>query len=140
MSMELEINRYGEKGYTPFRSRRLYVVNGRSFFDTREGTQFGPYRDRKEAEMALALFVSNRLSELNYIWPENEGPGYGIQDGIEPMLEELMEYFYQCRYRGKVAGLAWAKNRIKFIGAHHTTIDRSIKRIEAIEYVVDKGF
>ena len=60
----MERNRRGEDGRAPFRTGRFFCVNGRWFFATREGGDYGPYRSRAEAEAALTNFVRNHSFEF----------------------------------------------------------------------------
>lgn len=44
-----------------FRSDRILCLNGLFYFNTREGTQEGPYRSREQAEVAAALYIRYHL-------------------------------------------------------------------------------
>jgi len=135
----MELNRHGEQGYRPFRSRGLYEVNGQSYFDTREGKQFGPYRTKNEADKALAVFVAQKLCELTSSWPDNSSLSLGSQNGTDQMVGELLVYFYRHKYYGQVAALAWANQRLKELMEHRGAVSNSNKRIEALEYVIDQN-
>ena len=45
----MEKPRRGETAPSPYRSKRLYCINGLWYFDTREGEQYGPFKDEYEA-------------------------------------------------------------------------------------------
>lgn len=47
-----------------FRSDRFSHENGVFFFSTREGTQQGPYRTHKQAELAADLYVREHQSRI----------------------------------------------------------------------------
>ena len=134
----MELNRHGEQDFTPFRSGRLYVVNGQSYFDTREGKQFGPYRTKNEADKALAVFVAQRLCESISSWPDNNSLSLGSQNGTDQMAGELLVFFCQKKHYGQVAALAWANKRRKELMEHRGATSNSNKRIEALEYVLDQ--
>jgi len=55
--METNQNRKGESGVVPFRSGRFFVVANNWYFATREGMNKGPYNTKREAEMALEVFI-----------------------------------------------------------------------------------
>jgi hypothetical protein len=133
----MDSNRYGEQGHPPFRNRRLFSVNAQWYFDTREGKQFGPYQDKNEAEKALALFIAKSIYGLNVDRTDNHNLHHGAQDGIECLVEELLEYFqYYDNYR-HAAALAWANLRIQELIENKNNISNSKERIEALKYVKD---
>ena len=133
----MDSNRYGEQSHTPFRTRRLYSVNGQWYFDTREGKQFGPYREHKEAENALAHFVAENLREPNSSRPDEYGVTYGEQDGIEDMVEELLDYFHHRNSYGQIAALVWAKSRLKELILTQKKVANYKERMEVIKYAMD---
>lgn len=56
---------YGKRSSDPspathFRSDRISLVNGRYYFETREGTLKGPYATRDEAQQAIGLYIQWR--------------------------------------------------------------------------------
>ncbi|MFL0804156.1 MAG: DUF6316 family protein [Agarilytica sp.] len=57
--------RAGETEQTRFRSDRLYAVENKYFFSTREGSEIGPFDSHEGAEQALERY-------LKYIGPEGE--------------------------------------------------------------------
>jgi len=131
------LNRYGEQSHTPFRNRRLYSANGQWFFDTREGKQFGPYRDQRETQKALALFVAQNLHALKENSLDNHGIDHGVQDGIEYMVEELMSFFRFRRQYGDTATLIWANNRLKVLMGNKIDTPEKKERIDALKYAID---
>jgi hypothetical protein len=134
----MDSNRIGEQSHTAFRSRRLYSVNGQWYFDTREGKQFGPYQDQNETEKALAIFVAQSVLDLNTSEPTNKMLHPGEQDGIEYMVEELLEFFHFRKIHGQTAALGWANHRLKKLMDNRETISHSDERIEAIKYAMDR--
>lgn len=133
----MDSNRFGEQSHTAFRGRRLYSINGQWYFDTREGKQFGPYRDQNETEKALAIFVAQSLLDLNTSGSINKRRHPGEQDGIEYMVEELLEFFRFRKIHGQTAALGWAIHRLKKLRENRKTISHSDERIEAIKYAMD---
>ncbi|MEW8352531.1 MAG: DUF6316 family protein [Candidatus Thiodiazotropha sp.] len=131
-------NRYGEEGYPPFRTQRLFSENGQWYFDTREGSQLGPYHDIKEAKKALALFVAQRLliSKQNRASDSSIVPG--SQDGIEFMVEELFNYLLEYKSKGQTSATAWASQRLRdLLRDRNDIVDRST-RMEAIQFALDQ--
>ena len=89
----MNLKRHGEESHTPFRNQRLYSENGQWYFDTREGKQFGPYKDKNEAGKALAIFRAQSVHNQNTDRTNKNDPHHGVQDGIESLVEELF-FFY----------------------------------------------
>jgi hypothetical protein len=131
-------SRYGEEGYPPFRSQRLFSENGQWFFDTREGKQIGPYYDLKEVKKALAVFVAQRLliAENNRSIDSSLIPG--SQDGIEHMVEELFDFFLEYKSKGQTAAMLWANQRIRELLRDRGNIPNRSVRMEAIRYALDQ--
>ncbi len=50
--------RTGETSMPPFRTDRLYQVDGRWYFVTREKTREGPYQNRIDATFGVQSYVS----------------------------------------------------------------------------------
>jgi len=136
--MLYEYNRYGEHSHPTFRNRRLYSANGQWFFDTREGQQAGPYRDKYEAEKALAIFVAKNVMVQSASRPDTNSVHYGTQDGIEHMVEEVLAFFTQGKKQGQNAALAWATHRLKRINDNQAVIANSQERIAVIKYAMDQ--
>lgn len=63
----MEPHRTGEARNIPFRSNRYYCVNGTWFFMTREGSQLGPFIDKREAEAELMMFIREKSMENSNI-------------------------------------------------------------------------
>ncbi|MFC2974215.1 DUF6316 family protein [Azotobacter bryophylli] len=45
---------------THFRSDRISLINGRYYFDTREGVLKGPYASRQEAQQEVEAYIQRR--------------------------------------------------------------------------------
>lgn len=56
--------RVGEVDKTWFRSERFQCVNNRWYFLTREGSQEGPFDNRREAEQELLLYLRHANDAL----------------------------------------------------------------------------
>jgi len=128
-------NRYGEKGRPPpFRSKRLSVAEGRWYFDTREGVQFGPYEDETEARKALALFIAVNASSLLADGSHIDGERPGTEERIDHMVEEIVRLL-ACRDElGPLGSLSWAKQRADQIQRHSKGDPRQLECIAALEY------
>ncbi len=57
--------RAGEESALPFRSSRLFHVDNKWYFTTREGTIEGPYAQKFKAEEALQAYIA--IIEFNLI-------------------------------------------------------------------------
>ena len=51
----MSVGRSKEKPRTWFRSERIFLVDGRWFFHTREGVDLGPYDSQSEAEIEAGM-------------------------------------------------------------------------------------
>lgn len=134
----MELNRWGEQSHTPFRSRRLYMANGQWHFDTREGKTFGPYRVEFEAKKALAVFIAQIYCSQNLSKPDNIDVHYGVQDGIEHMIEELVPFFHVRNDFGQTTAMAWAHRRLMELTDSRVICSNNKERKEAIEYALDQ--
>lgn len=63
----MEPSRSGETRNIPFRSNRYFCINGTWYFMTREGTQMGPFIDKREAEAELMMFIREKSMQHNAI-------------------------------------------------------------------------
>lgn len=62
----MTVGRSKEEPRTWFRSERVFLVDGRWFFHTREGVDVGPYESQFEAEIEAGMlreFMRDRLGE-----------------------------------------------------------------------------
>ena len=50
-------SRRGEKRQLRFRSQRMFVVDNKWYFSTREGEEMGPYATREKAEAELVRYL-----------------------------------------------------------------------------------
>lgn len=134
----MDSNRYGEQSHTPFRSRRLYSVNGQWYFTTREGIQFGPYQNQNEAAKVLAVFVAQNYRGVNANRQGISGLHPGAQDGIEYMVEELLRFFNFRIKHGQRATLVWANRRLKELEKNKLYSCNSKERVDALKYAMDQ--
>ena len=104
--------RRGEQGDPPYRSKRLYRANGKWFFDTREGTQFGPFLSQEEAIKVLAFFVAQNVHESGNVGGIGE-EAPGSQDGIEHMVREVLEVLVCHQDYGPLAARTWIHSRLE---------------------------
>ena len=120
-----------------FRSKRLYNINGEWFFDTREGTQYGPFLDRNKAEKELAIFLAQKINEQKDAAAARRNAHHGNQDGIAHMVEELSRYFNYLKEHGKTSTLIWAQSRLQDLMDDHREPEISSLRHEALKYAID---
>lgn len=57
--MSLMEHRVGENGVLPFRTGRVFNIGSEWFFAVREGKDCGPFKNFKEAENGLNLYLTN---------------------------------------------------------------------------------
>lgn len=136
--MDPHRNRSGEQGRFPFRSERFYQENGQWYFQTREGTLIGPFKDMAEARKALAVFVAERIQESQ---TQNDASGdraIDADEGFQSMVAELVEFFRSRSDSGEIAALAWARNRIAKLRGDHDRSSSQVERIDILLYVMDQ--
>ncbi len=133
----MNVKRYGEEGDPPFRTQRLFSENGQWYFETREGTQVGPYRDRQEVKKALAVFIAQRMLLTKHRHTDDQDYLPGSQDGVEVMVEELREYFSEFQAHGQTAAAAWANQRLQELIRNAGGFSSHTTRVDAIRYALD---
>ena len=127
-----------ENDKTYFRSKRIYSANGYWYFDTREGKQFGPYINRSDAEIELAIFFAQIVRNLEPEESKSMNTSYGNQDGIEQMVEELFGYFNYRKKHGFTSAIAWANIRLRELEDDCTDSVYNNTRLEALKYVMNR--
>lgn len=60
------VHRVGEPEKVNFRSDRVYQVNGKWFFSTREMTEEGPYDSKKEADAEIMMYIRHAMDKDTY--------------------------------------------------------------------------
>ncbi len=132
------MKRYGEgEGHPPFRTQRLLTENGQWFFDTREGSQVGPYPDINEVKKALAVFVAQRLLFVQSRSNLCRDFMPGAQDGIEHMVKELYEYYLEYQQNGQTAAILRANQRIRELLRDRESLKGRAERMQALRYALN---
>lgn len=134
----MQFQRLGEEQSYPFRSQRLSNENGEWFFNTREGTLAGPYRNPVEAKQALAVFLAQAVHALPSHQRRPISEIVGVQDSVQYLVEELTGFFRSRDEVGEIAALAWANNRIGEL-RKDWEIERQKERIDILNYVMDQN-
>jgi len=57
----MDMLRKGESGVIPFRSGRFFNVDTKWYFASREGTDYGPFDSKYDAEVSLDVFIQNSI-------------------------------------------------------------------------------
>ena len=132
------IFRHGEKEGVYYRSERLFAVGHRWYFATREGRDIGPYQDRREAELALAVFVSQKIldeasSTVQRIARARDATGF------DAMVAELVEFFRERGRRSQTGSYVWALKRLQMLRARGEAETHSAARTAALQYVMAKS-
>lgn len=132
-------SRNGEHGsHPPFRSKRLYGANAHWYFDAREGMQSGPFSNQDEARKALALFVA-----LNVFAGTANGLGHddrpGAQDGIEHMVQEVIDIL-RCHIDfGPLAAHTWVLSRLEDLELNGENNPTACERMGILAYAMKHG-
>jgi len=121
-----------------FRSKRIYSANGYWYFDTREGKQFGPYINRSDAVIELAIFFAQIVRNLEPEESKSMDTLYGNEEGIEQMVEELFDYFNYRKKHGSSSAIAWASIRLRELEDDSTVSVYNSSRVEALKYAMDR--
>lgn len=129
------MGRQGEAAGEPLlRGDRLFVANGRWFFDSREGVQFGPFPSKTDAFCALAVYVAQHVEEAAPM-PAAGSEAPGGQDGIAHLVEEVVAVLGRYRDYGPLAAANWSRSRIEALRAEDRTPD-SFARIRVLEFTL----
>ena len=128
--------RRGEQGDPPYRSNRLYRANGQWFFDTREGTQFGPFRTPEEARKVLAFFIAQNVHESGNQGVAGEEPP-GTQDGIAHMVREVLEVLVCHQDYGPLAARTWVHSRLEDLEPDGNDDTATAECREVLQYAMD---
>lgn len=131
----MRLQRLGEEQIYPFRSQRVFHDNATWYFDKREGTAAGPYRDPAEAKNALAVFLAQALEGLPAHQRSSIREIVGLQDNIQCLVEELMVFFQSRAALGEAAAVDWANKRIAEL-RKDWRIQRQKGRIDVLNYVM----
>ena len=131
------LRRSGEKGKYPFRNQRLCCENGKWYFQTREGTLIGPCDDRGEARQLLAVFLAKAIRSLPEQQDAMNSEPAGAQDGVQDLVEELLEYYRIRHEGGDTAAHEWAVNRIAELG-NEQQMKKQKERIDILYFVMDR--
>ncbi len=129
--------RHGDKKKHRFRNQRLCCENGKWYFQTREGTLIGPCNDRSEARQLLAVFLAKSIQGSPDYQDQAGGELFGAQDGVQHLVEELLNYYRIRREVGDAAALAWAINRIEEL-TNDRKIEQPEERTDILYYVMDR--
>jgi hypothetical protein len=117
-----------------FRSNRLFTVNHVWHFATREGENKGPFQDRQQAELALAAFIAQCMSEANC---KQVAPGHeGRNAELDEMVEEAQDLMQILKKRGHTGAIVWAHQRIQALKRQGHRTRYPLRRIEVIEHLL----
>ena len=131
--------RHGEHGDPPpFRNSRLYRANGHWFFDTREGTQFGPFALLDDARVALAVFVAQNVYERpGKRLRRDDCPG--AADALVHMVEEVVDVL-RCHVDfGALAAENWARSRLEDLEQDNSGGREGLERVRVLAFVRECG-
>jgi len=131
------IRRRGETGGLYFRCNRLFTANHSWYFATREGENKGPFKHRKQAELALAVFIARRMSEgTSHSVSAKTGD---CNEELDEMVEEAQDLIQIMQKRGITRASVWMYHRVRALkGTDHKT-QHPLRRIEVIEHLLNSG-
>ena len=129
--------RNGEQGLPPpYRTKRLYRANGYWYFESREGTQFGPFENLQEAKKALAFFIAQNV--YNRAEEELTGEEHpGQQDEIEHLVQEVLDILRHHKDFGPLAADSWIRSRLKDLERNNVKGPLSHERADVLRYALD---
>ncbi len=132
-------SRKGEHGsHRPFRSKRLYGANAHWYFDAREGMQSGPFSNQEEARRALALFVA----QIVFDGTENglsHDDRPGAQDGIEYLVQEVIDILRCHTDFGPLAANTWVLSRLEDLELNGENNPTTFERMGVLTYAMKHG-
>ena len=132
-------SRNGEHGsHPPFRSKRLYGANAHWYFDAREGAQSGPFSNQYEAKKALAMFVAQHvLARTENGLSHDDRPG--AQDGIEHMVQEVIDILRCHADFGPLAANTWVLSRLEALELNSEHNPATSERMDVLNYAMKQG-
>ena len=128
-------SRRDEKEGVYFRSNRLFAVNHDWYFATREGENKGPFKDRNQAELALAAFIARCISEgdSHSVATRNDDGN----DVLNDMVEEAQNLMRIIKRHGITRACVWSCDRIRSLRVAGHKTRHSLRRIEVIEHLLN---
>lgn len=131
--------RHGERGAPPpFRNSRLYRANAQWYFDTREGTQFGPFPLLDDARVALSVFVAQNVYERTDRGMRREDCP-GAADALVHMVDEVVDVL-RCHVDfGALAAENWSCSRIEDLEKENHQDRETLERIQVLRFALERG-
>jgi hypothetical protein len=132
-------SRKDEQGsHPPFRSKRLYGANAHWYFDAREGMQSGPFSNQDEARKALAMFVAqNVFAGTGQGFSHDDRPG--AQDGIEHMVQEVIDILRCHTDFGPLAANTWVLSRLEDLELNGENNPTACERRGVLTYAMKRN-
>lgn len=128
----MNINRRGESCPIPFRRGRFYWLERQWYATTREGDELGPYATEQEAQMGVACYLAERLSE-----DEAEAlAAISTSDPVDLTVTEIRRFNQEVETSGVGAALDWARRRIERIMKESLPPQQRRERISALEFLL----
>jgi hypothetical protein len=138
--------RRGELTPFPYKTGRIYTVDSKWYFATREGHEQGPFSTKKSAETALAEFLALCLLE-DFDGPEtiqvsrqSEKVSHAEPAALDAMTNELLQYYRVREEQGADSAIQWARERTQLLSKPESaeSIDHQQRRVEALEYIMEE--
>ncbi len=130
--------RHGENPQRFFRSDRMFTVGHSWYSATREGVDMGPYRNRGEAEAALALFVAREGAA----WTREQAArraDLGDLNDFEVMVAEFHEFLQLRRENTPARATAWVYRRLQLLRERKVSEQHQVARVAALEYLLERS-
>lgn len=131
-------NRRSEPPRTFFRCGRYFTVGHEWYVTNREGIDLGPYKDREQAELALAMHVTaccfartGGIAELRR----------RAQQGLtrfEALVAEMVGCWEQRRLRSANCAYVWTQQRLQRLYESPQGTDHLESRMRALRYMLSR--
>ncbi len=129
-------NRRSEPPRTFFRCGRYFTVGHEWYVTNREGIDLGPYVDREQAELGLAMHVTaccfarpGRIAELR------KRAQHGLTS-FEALVAEMVGCWEQRRLRSANSAYVWTQQRLERLNERPEGVDHLESRARALRYML----
>jgi hypothetical protein len=128
-------NRRSDHGYTCFRGDRYFTVGHEWYVTLREGKDLGPYLNRDDAELALAMHVAKCCLAAPGGIAEMFAGAEDDTGEFEILVSEMVDGLEQRQLRGENCAYVWIKQRLDAIYMKPAQETYPLVRLRALNFL-----
>jgi hypothetical protein len=130
----MSTNRRGESGPVPFRRGRFYSIDHQWYATTREGDELGPYASDEDAQMGVAAYLVDYLSD-----EEVESLAViSTNDPVDLSISEIRRFKEKLAEAGVKAAIAWARSRVDRLMGEDLPVRQRQTRVHALQFMLEQ--